>query len=58
MRLIRRTAYESWSSGTGHGGGSRDKAALDHWKKDITPSAQRRKWYGHVPEKWPEFQER
>lgn len=39
-------------------GVSREKAALDHWVKDIAPSPELRKWYGHVPEKWPEFQER
>lgn len=39
-------------------GVSRGKAALDHWTKDIAPSAALRKWYGHEPEKWPIFQER
>lgn len=39
-------------------GVSREKAALDHWTKDIAPSPDLRKWYGHVPDKWPEFQER
>ena len=39
-------------------GVSREKAALDHWVKDIAPSPELRKWYGHVPEKWPEFRER
>lgn len=37
---------------------SREKAALDHWVKDVAPSPELRKWYGHIPEKWPEFQER
>lgn len=37
---------------------SRDRAALDHWVKDIAPSPGLRKWYGHDPEKWPEFQAR
>jgi len=39
-------------------GVSREKAALDHWTKDIAPSPALRKWYGHIPDKWPEFQER
>jgi uncharacterized protein YeaO (DUF488 family) len=39
-------------------GVSREKAALDRWVKDIAPSPELRKWYSHVPEKWPEFQER
>jgi uncharacterized protein YeaO (DUF488 family) len=39
-------------------GVSRDKAALDHWVKDIAPSSELRRWYGHAPEKWHAFQER
>lgn len=39
-------------------GVSRERAAFDHWCKDISPSPELRKWYGHAPEKWPEFQER
>lgn len=39
-------------------GVSRDKAALDHWMKEISPSPDLRKWYGHDPEKWIEFQAR
>lgn len=39
-------------------GVSRERAAVDHWLKDIAPTPALRKWYGHEPEKWPEFQER
>lgn len=39
-------------------GVSREAAVLDHWVKDIAPSPGLRKWYGHIPDKWPEFQER
>ena len=39
-------------------GVSREAAALDHWVKDVAPSPELRKWYGHAPDKWPEFQER
>lgn len=39
-------------------GVSKDRAMLDHWMKDISPSPELRKWYGHDPEKWPEFQRR
>jgi uncharacterized protein YeaO (DUF488 family) len=31
---------------------------LDAWLKDIAPSPELRKWYGHDPRKWPEFQRR
>ena len=33
-------------------------AKLDDWMKDIAPSNALRKWFGHKPERWPEFQKR
>ncbi len=33
-------------------------AAIDHWMKDIAPSPALRTWYGHRPERWPEFRRR
>lgn len=39
-------------------GVSKEKADLDDWMKDIAPSTDLRKWFGHVPERWPEFQQR
>lgn len=37
---------------------SKDKAKVDLWLKDIAPSGELRKWFGHDPEKWTEFQKR
>lgn len=37
---------------------TKDKAAIDHWAKDISPSPELRRWYGHDPAKWPEFRAR
>ena len=37
-------------------GVSKEKAALDLWLKEIAPSAELRKWFGHDPAKWSEFQ--
>ncbi len=37
---------------------SKEKAAVDDWMKEIAPSAELRRWFGHDPEKWPEFQRR
>jgi uncharacterized protein YeaO (DUF488 family) len=37
---------------------SKEKAAVDHWLREAAPSTALRKWYGHDPEKWPEFQKR
>jgi uncharacterized protein YeaO (DUF488 family) len=39
-------------------GVSKAQARLDAWEKDIAPSDALRRWYGHDPEKWEEFQER
>ena len=39
-------------------GVSKDSAALDHWMKELSPSPELRKWYGHDPVKWPEFRTR
>ena len=39
-------------------GGSKAKARLDAWEKDIAPSRELREWYGHSPAKWPEFRRR
>jgi len=37
---------------------SKDRAALDDWIKDIAPSTELRKWFGHDPARWAEFQRR
>ena len=37
---------------------TKEKAKIDHWLKDISPSPELRKWYGHDPDKWPAFQKR
>jgi uncharacterized protein YeaO (DUF488 family) len=37
---------------------TKDKAAIEEWFKEIAPSPALRKWYGHEPAKWPEFQKR
>ncbi len=31
---------------------------LDAWLKDVAPSPKLRTWFGHDPEKWPEFRRR
>ncbi len=33
-------------------------AEIDHWMKDIAPTSRLRTWFGHRPERWPEFQTR
>jgi uncharacterized protein YeaO (DUF488 family) len=34
------------------------RAALDEWCKEIAPSTELRKWYGHDPERFEEFSRR
>ena len=33
----------------------KEEANLSCWMKDIAPSTELRKWFGHDPEKWREF---
>jgi len=35
---------------------SKERAHLDLWLKDIAPSTELRKWFGHDPTKWRDFQ--
>jgi uncharacterized protein YeaO (DUF488 family) len=60
-------AYEPASSADGRRilvdrlwprGMSKRRAAIDEWMKEIAPSTQLRRWFGHDPTKWPEFQRR
>lgn len=37
---------------------SKARAAIDHWLKEVAPSNELRQWFGHDPERWPEFQKR
>jgi uncharacterized protein YeaO (DUF488 family) len=36
----------------------KEKAAIDLWLKDLAPSTELRKWFGHDPAKWNEFRQR
>lgn len=35
---------------------TKEKAEVDLWLKEIAPSAELRKWFGHDPAKWEDFQ--
>lgn len=37
---------------------AKDRAAVTLWLKDLAPSATLRKWFGHDPAKWRQFQAR
>ncbi len=37
---------------------SKERAAVDMWLKNIAPSPELRRWFGHDPAKWEEFRKR
>ena len=37
---------------------TKKRARIDLWLKDIAPSTDLRKWFGHDPKKWKEFSKR
>ncbi len=37
---------------------TRETAFVDIWMKDIAPSRELRKWYGHSLDRWPAFRDR
>ena len=39
-------------------GVSRVQARLDEWAKELAPSAELRRWFGHEPSRFEEFQRR
>lgn len=39
-------------------GMTKEDAALSLWLKDIAPSTELRKWFGHDPKRWDEFRRR
>ena len=60
-------AYEPASKGDGlrvlverlwPRGVSKQQAKIDLWLKDLAPSTELRKWYGHDPARWPQFSKR
>jgi uncharacterized protein YeaO (DUF488 family) len=39
-------------------GMTKQSAHVDMWMKDVAPSDALRKWFGHEPDKWSEFQKK
>lgn len=69
MRLDVRTkrVYEPAEPGDGYRlladhvwprGVSRERARLDEWARELAPSDELRRWFGHVPERFAEFRVR
>jgi len=67
MDLKIKRVYEKPSTGDGFRilldrlwprGLTKEKASVNLWMKDLAPSTELRKWFGHDPNKWEEFQKR
>lgn len=39
-------------------GVAKAKARIDLWLKDVAPSTELRKWFGHDPDRWADFQKK
>jgi uncharacterized protein YeaO (DUF488 family) len=39
-------------------GRKKAEAAVDRWMRDLAPSADLRRWFGHDPARWGEFRRR
>ena len=42
-----------WPRGIG-----KDDLELDDWTREVAPSSELRKWFGHDPDRWDEFRRR
>ena len=67
MTVQVKRAYEPPSAGDGYRalvdrlwprGLSKEDARIDAWLKDLAPSDDLRRWFGHDVERWDEFRER
>jgi uncharacterized protein YeaO (DUF488 family) len=67
MEIRLKRAYEPPSASDGHRvlvdrlwprGVSRERAKLDAWERELGPSTELRKWFGHRPERFEKFRRR
>ena len=67
MRILVRRVYDSTTASTGKRilvdrvwprGIKKETLHLDLWLRDLAPSTPLRKWFGHDPKRWEEFQRR
>lgn len=67
MKLKIKRVYEEPAKGDGKRilvdrlwprGLTKENASIDLWLRDIAPSTELRKWFGHDPDKWKEFRKR
>lgn len=67
MAVRLKRAYEAAGPGDGYRvlidrlwprGVSRERARLDEWARELAPSSELRRWFGHDPARFPEFRRR
>lgn len=67
MSIAVRRVYEARSAEDGYRilvdrlwprGLTQDAAGVDLWLRNLGPSTELRRWFGHDVDRWPEFQER
>lgn len=67
MDLRLKRAYEPADTSDGHRilvdrlwprGVSREQAHLDEWARELAPSSELRRWFGHDPSRFEEFRRR
>ena len=67
MNIQLKRVYQAASQGDGYRllvdriwprGLGKEEARIDDWMKEIAPSTELRKWFGHEPAKWEEFRRR
>jgi uncharacterized protein YeaO (DUF488 family) len=67
MSLQLKRIYDEPSAGDGRRvlvdriwprGLSKNAAQVDEWLRDLGPSSELRKWFGHDPARWGQFRER
>jgi len=67
MNVRLKRAYEPASAEDGYRvlvdrlwprGVSKEQAKLDEWDQELAPSRQLREWFGHEPDRFPEFRRR
>jgi uncharacterized protein YeaO (DUF488 family) len=67
LKILIKRAYEDATPEDGYRvlvdrvwprGRSKEVLKLDQWARDLAPSADLRKWFGHDPQRWDAFQHR
>lgn len=67
MDIRRKRAYETASADDGYRvlidrlwprGVSRARVRIDAWEKELAPSTELRRWFGHAPDRFDEFRRR